>query len=375
MELFFTDESFMIGNKSIPGVPFFVDGEFGLMEHLNDFFLEELIPDGRCSSPKTWKGYAYSLLDFMQWAEAAEIDWSTANRTEVSVYRDWSLEDCGLQRVTVNTRLSAIKRFYAWAERKGLVAENPIKEIRVKSYSINPDGDYLAHTRNNNEAKRNDLSLKTFDELPKSFARGEIERILRKTKNLRLKLMMLVMWECGLRREEVVLLPEELILDCERQAQKNGPSEIVEMQLPGQICKGHKPRMAPISYALVMKLRQYRTTVRPKLAKRHRERHRAVATRFWLNKYGDPLSVAALSSAVSEAGNAAGINGATPHRFRHTFATEMYALTGDLRLVQKLLGHSNIQTTTTYEHAAATDRRGFLEQYQQEIDDVIARVT
>ena len=371
MELFFTDEKFKIGNQPMVGVPFLVDSEMSLLDEINDFFLRELVPDGRTKSPKTWENYAYWLRDYLLWMEENGFDWKQATRVEVSLYRNWSSE-LGLKPATVNSRLTAVKRFYEWAVKEGFVEECPIKEVKGGKKK-DADADYLSHTNDEDTYTRNDLFLAEGEELPVTLGKDEIKRIFLNVKHSRLKLMMAVMLECGLRRAEVVRLPNSLILELEKQAQAQGPEGgEIEMLLPAYICKNNKERTVPISYMLVMKLRQYRSTERPKFVKKYRAKHKKKEpVEFWLNRSGNPVSVGAFSTAVKDACLKAGVMGVTPHKFRHTFATELYAITGDIRLVQKLLGHSNIHTTTIYEHTAANDRHGFMEDYQKQVDNLI----
>jgi site-specific recombinase XerD len=370
MELFFTNKDFKIGSKSYQGVPFFVDGQFRLIQDINDFFIEDLVPDGRTRSPKTWKSYAYWVLDFLQWLNAAKLDWLSVTRKEVAAYRDWSLDDCQLKPSTVNSRLTAIKRLYSFAEKKGLIKLNPIQEVSsIRNQSV--EGDYLSHTKNNTSA-RNDLFLTEQKELPKVYSSTEIARLFKTATNQRLKLMMLMMLECGLRREEVALLPASLILSLEKKAQELGRDSEILMLLPAEICKGNKSREVPISYAAVMKLRQYRATERPKLVKAYRKNNKGQEpTRFWLTRFGNAINPESLTTEIARLGELASVDQANPHKFRHTFATELYSITGDIRLVQKMLGHSNIQTTTIYEHTAGVDRKGFMEDYQNEIDSLV----
>lgn len=65
---------------------------------------------------------------------------------------------------------------------------------------------------------------------------------------------------------------------------------------------------------------------------------------------GAPLETRYLREMVKRLGKRAGIRGVHPHALRHTFATDLYRKTNDIRLVQRALGHKNLSSTQIYTH-------------------------
>jgi site-specific recombinase XerD len=92
---------------------------------------------------------------------------------------------------------------------------------------------------------------------------------------------------------------------------------------------------------------------------------------LFLNRQGGRLSQRAVQLMVRRYATAAGIERAVhPHLLRHTFATHMLDNGAELRVVQTLLGHSNVNTTQFYTHVTDSAKRRAIE----EALDGIARI-
>jgi integrase/recombinase XerD len=108
--------------------------------------------------------------------------------------------------------------------------------------------------------------------------------------------------------------------------------------------KGMKERIVPLGRASVEAIGRYLTESRPKFDKHHSER-------LFLSRTGKPMDRIALWMLVEKYGRKSGLlNEVSPHTLRHCFATHLIGGGADLRIVQELLGHSDISTTQIYTH-------------------------
>lgn len=111
------------------------------------------------------------------------------------------------------------------------------------------------------------------------------------------------------------------------------------------IGKGNKERIVPIVGTAAAALSDYLANWRPKL-----ERVGVNASEVFLNKNGRRISRQSVHNIVSTYGAVVGLENLHPHTLRHSFATHMLEGGADLRIVQELLGHSDISTTQLYTH-------------------------
>jgi integrase/recombinase XerD len=111
--------------------------------------------------------------------------------------------------------------------------------------------------------------------------------------------------------------------------------------------KGMKERIVPLGQPAAEAIAAYLAECRPKL-------ERSASDRLFLSRTGKPLERIGLWMLVEKYGRRSGLlKSISPHTLRHCFATHLLGGGADLRVVQELLGHSDIATTQIYTHVDA----------------------
>ena len=109
--------------------------------------------------------------------------------------------------------------------------------------------------------------------------------------------------------------------------------------------KGMKERIVPLGRAAAEAVTRYLTECRPGLDRR------GAADHLFLSRSGRPMERVGLWMLVEKYGRSCGLlRSISPHTLRHCFATHLIGGGADLRVVQELLGHSDIATTQIYTH-------------------------
>ena len=143
--------------------------------------------------------------------------------------------------------------------------------------------------------------------------------------------MLELLYAGGLRASEIANL------DCDRVHH-----DLAVVRVMG---KGNKERIVPIGKPALKAIANYETTLRPTLVREDRRNNRLL-----LSRTGLPITRIVVWQIVTKYAKRAGLGHAHPHMLRHSFATHLLTGGADLRVVQELLGHSNIVTTQIYTH-------------------------
>lgn len=237
-------------------------------------------------------------------------------------YMAW-LYDRGRSRASQARRLSGIKSFYNF-----LLLGDRIEHLPTEYIEAPRAGRTLPDTLSVEEI---DSMLNTFD--------------ITTAKGCRDSAIIEVLYSCGLRVSELTALRLEDLFFGEGYIRVVG--------------KGDKQRIVPVSSAARDKMQLYMEFRHPK--------HRSDTTLF-LNNRGTPLTRVMVFTIIRQAAKLAGIDKQiSPHTLRHSFATHLLEGGANIRQVQELLGHENIETTEIYTHL---NRQHLSEVVEEKFSDI-----
>ncbi len=220
---------------------------------------------------------------------------------------------------TISRRMASLRSFFKFCQREELIEKNPAAPLR------NP----RQHRR-----------------LPHFLSTKEVELLLSAppeatVMGIRDRAILETMYSTGVRVGELVALSDEDVDESQ--------------QVVHVLGKGKKERIAPLGSFCLQALAQW-------LEVRNVNVPQGVPVPLFTNKFGSRLTTRSVGRMLEKYIAQTGLDDRTsPHTLRHSFATHLLDNGADIRAVQELLGHANLQTTQIYTHVSAAALRAAYE--------------
>ena len=273
-----------------------------------DQFLDYLRYE-RNASPQTVQTYEESLRAFDSYLTFRDNGLSI-DSVDTDLIRDWmeSLMDKGNSASTINKNLSALRSFYRFALKRGLVKKDPAHAV---------------------------TGPKKSKPLPQFLREGEMDRLLdglewdSSFNNVRARTILILFYETGLRRSELVGLDD-----------KDIDYDAAQLKVTG---KRNKQRIVPFGAELAEQLKSYQAV--------RREKFGETSGAMFLSDKGERISGEQVYQIVRKyLSMVTSLKKRSPHVLRHTFATAMLNNGAGLESIKNLLGHASVSTTEIYTH-------------------------
>ncbi|GGH64644.1 tyrosine recombinase XerD [Comamonas phosphati] len=273
-----------------------------------DCFIDALLLEDGLSR-NTLAAYRRDLVAFARWLAREELALDAADETRLQDYFSARVDDT--KATSSNRRLTVLRRYYRWALREKRVAGDPT--VRM-------------------------LAARQAPRMPKTLTQAQVEALLQAPDadtplGLRDRAMLELMYASGLRVSELVAVRmHELDL-------RSGVLRVTG--------KGRKERLLPFGQEAQWWLERYLREARALILGGQQ------SDAVFVTQRGAGMSRVMFWVIVKKCARIAGITSPlSPHTLRHAFATHLLNHGADLRVVQMLLGHADISTTTIYTHVA-----------------------
>ncbi len=261
-------------------------------------------------SDNTLRAYRSDLLRCSRWLQQRRLELRAAERRELLAFLADAVTADAKPRTTARM-LSSLRRFFRYLSREGIRQTDPTAQVD---------------------------SPKLGKPLPKSLTETQVEQLLDAPNvdtvlGLRDRTMLETLYATGLRVSELVGLS---------MSQLNRDIGVVRV-----MGKGNKERLVPLGELALDWLVRYLPDGRGALLRKNHTEALFPTAR------GGPMTRQAFWRNIKRYARNAGIDvSLSPHTLRHAFATHLLNRGADLRVVQMLLGHSNLSTTQIYTHVA-----------------------
>jgi integrase/recombinase XerD len=268
----------------------------------------------------TIRAYLYDLRQFEKHIRSKKIPFKTVSTALLREYIR-TLFNIGLSPSAINRKISSLKTFYRYLVYAKILERNPATELEL---------------------------LKVGRKLPVILSIDEVIAIIESADEksplgLRDRACLELLYGAGLRISELLGIKMN-DLDCTQ-------------NLVSIIGKGNKQRIVPYGKKAAVAIEEYTMRGRTIILKNRSSPF------LVLNVRGKKMSRMGFLKILRKYRIKSGVKKrVTPHMFRHSFATHLLEAGADLRVVQELLGHSDISTTQIYTHI---DREYIREIYKE----------
>ena len=261
-------------------------------------------------SPNTLAAYRADLTALERWLEERENSLMAAQRGDLLAFMASRVQAGARPRSTAR-QLSSFRRFYRYLVRDGQLREDPTAQIAMP---------------------------KVGRSLPRSLTEEEVEALLAAPAvsdplGHRDRTMLEVLYATGLRVSELVNL---------KLGQVNLNQGVLRI-----VGKGDRERLIPLGEEAVQWIQQFLQGPRVEILLERQTDY------LFPTRRGDRMTRQAFWHIIKRYARKAGVSkDLSPHTLRHAFATHLLNHGADLRVVQMLLGHSDLSTTQIYTHVA-----------------------
>ena len=261
-------------------------------------------------SAHTQAAYRSDLALLNGWLQARDVELQAVGREVLLDHLAWRMNEGYKARSTARL-ISGMRGFYRFLLREGIIATDPTLQVDMPQLGR---------------------------PLPKSLSEADVEALLAAPDlddpiGLRDRAMLEVLYACGLRVSELVGLTLE---------QVNLRQGVLRV-----FGKGSKERLVPMGEEAIGWVERYCREARPALLAGR------PADVLFPSLRGEQMTRQTFWHRIKHHAQVAGIaKSLSPHTLRHAFATHLLNHGADLRVVQMLLGHSDLSTTQIYTHIA-----------------------